>query len=150
MSQLYGGYWDGFSTTNGRLLVGRAGVLANNLTRWSLTEPKYIRPTGEEGFILLGPWVTLPAGYYEARYLIEILYGNSEDSIIRFEVYAQGTVFTSEEFNLVEIGTGIHELSVFFHLNNETEHVEWRAYVMENVALRLTRTTLYKHNFIYE
>ena len=150
VNQLYSGYWDGFNTSNGRLLTGRDGYLTNNLTRWSRTEPKYIRPSGEEGFILIGPWVTLPAGYYEVHYFIEVLEGNAKDALLTLDIFARGTVFARTEINLYDLGAGIHELPIFFYLNDETEHVEWRARVTDGVTLRLTRTTIYKRDFIQE
>ena len=144
VNQLYTGYWDGF-TSSGHIMVGNRGELVNNDFNWLLSEPKYVRPSGGEGFILRGPWVTLPPGHYEVRYFVDVLEGNTEDVMLILDIYARGWErFARTDINLYDTDIGLHEFSLFFYLYEDTEHMEWRAWVLEGAALRLTETIIYK------
>ena len=79
--------------------------------------------TGQEGYILYGPYIPLRKGEYEVE-VEAILLDSSVPSNIVMDVYA-GEILVQKEIELTRNG---EKISLAFNLDEDTNNIEFRIY----------------------
>jgi hypothetical protein len=134
---LEAGYWEGFQDF--RTSIGTAGKL---MDEWN----KYVIPNGKSGFLVFGPYVTLPAGAYEVWFYYEAQAGNPPEARLTFDVVADrgAAPLAKSQVMIQEQAPGESIEVLKFTIPEERQHVEWRVDVTEGVLVTLKKIVAYK------
>ena len=95
--------------------------------------------TGEEGYIVYGPYMTLHKGTYQLSFKLNVNENNNADSLL-VDVCSTGLIYAEE----VKLDEKTKTIEVEFAVNEMTENVEFRVFGYEGTQIELSDITIQK------
>lgn len=90
------------------------------------------RSTGEQGYLLYGPYISLSAGKYVVNMTIDTLEENT-NNLVKFDVYADGILAEQD----IYLEDEKNEVSVSFTLSEDTNQIEFRLYGYKGCYIKI-------------